>query len=190
MDQATYGATPETLEMREIRYHVVQPGYRSQTITIATTLTDAEVYSQEDIAKLYGFRWNSELDIRSIKQSLNLSRVRCKSPEMVHKELWTTMLAYNLIRTTTAAFLHDKQPRQISFTSTCQDVLLGMDASFMPAVYCGSLEKPCPRDVKSDHRLRSRKSPRQIGTASPQSSASRLQAHARIASRLARRTAK
>ena len=44
---------------------------------------------------------------------------------MVHRELWTTILGYNLIRTTTAgaAMLHSKQPRQISFTSTCQYVL-------------------------------------------------------------------
>ena len=125
MDQATYDTIPERMELREIRYHIVQPGYRTQTITIATTLTDAEVYSPEDIAELYGFRWNSELDIRSIKQSLNLAHVRSKSPEMVRKELWTTMLGYNLIRTTAAAaaLLHNKQPRQISFTSTCQYVL-------------------------------------------------------------------
>ena len=125
MDQETYDAIPDTLEMREIRYNVVQPGYRTKTITIATTLTDAETYSKEDIAQLYGFRWNSELDIRSIKQSLNLCHVRCKSPEMVRKELWTTLLGYNLIRTTAAAAatLHQKQPRQISFTGTCQYVL-------------------------------------------------------------------
>lgn len=48
-----------------------------------------------------------------------------KSPEMVRRELWSTMLAYNLIRTTAAAaaLIHSKQPRQISFTSTCQYVL-------------------------------------------------------------------
>ena len=103
MDQATYDAIPDTLELREIRYNVVQPGYRTKTITIVTTLTDAELYSQEKIAELYGFRWNSELDIRSIKQSLNLAHVRPKSPEMVRKELWTTSLGYNLIRTTAAA---------------------------------------------------------------------------------------
>ena len=122
MDQATYDTIPETLEMREIRYNVIEDGYRTQTITIATTLTDAEKYSKEDIAELYGFRWNSELDIRSIKDSLNLGHVRCKSPEMVRKELWATLLGYNLIRTTAAAaaLLHGKQPRQISFTSTCQ----------------------------------------------------------------------
>jgi len=125
MDQATYDTIPERMELREIRYRIVQPGYRTSTITIATTLTDAEVTSKEDIAELYGFRWNSELDIRSIKQSLNLAHVRSKSPEMVRKELWTTMLGYNLIRTTAAAaaVLHNKQPRQISFTTTCQYVL-------------------------------------------------------------------
>ncbi len=44
---------------------------------------------------------------------------------MVRRELWTTLLGYNLIRTTAAgaALLHGKQPRQISFTSTCQYVL-------------------------------------------------------------------
>lgn len=125
MDQTAYDAIPDTLQLRELRYQVVQPGYRTKTITIATTLTDAQAYSKEDIAQLYGFRWNSELDIRSIKQSLNLCHVRCKSPEMVRKELWTTLLGYNLIRTTAAAAatLYQRQPRQISFTSTCQYVL-------------------------------------------------------------------
>ena len=61
MDQATYDAIPQRLELREIRYHIVQPGSRTQTITIATTLTDAEVTSQEDIAELYGFRCPSEV---------------------------------------------------------------------------------------------------------------------------------
>ena len=127
MDQETYDAIPDTMEMREIRYNVVEPGRRTKMITVATTLTDAKVYSKENIAELYGFRWSSELDIRSIKQSLNLAHVRCKSPEMVRKELWTTILGYNLIRTTAAAaaLLHDKQPRQISFTGTCQFVLAG-----------------------------------------------------------------
>jgi len=145
MDQATYDKIPNTLEMREIRYNVVQPGYRSQTLTIATTLTDAEMYSKEDIAELYGFRWNSELDIRSIKDSLNLGHVRCKSPEMVRKELWTTLLGYNLIRTNAAAaaLLHDKQPRQISFTSTCQYVLSSWMLLSCQLITADRLENHC-----------------------------------------------
>jgi hypothetical protein len=125
MDEETYARIPETLELREIRYNIVEPGRRTKTIDIITTLVDVDKYSQADIAELYGFRWNAELDIRSIKAALNLGHVRCKSPEMVHREVWTTILGYNLIRTTAAgaALVHGKQPRQISFTSTCQYVL-------------------------------------------------------------------
>ncbi|MEK6575846.1 MAG: IS4 family transposase, partial [Chloroflexota bacterium] len=125
MDEATYERIPATLELREIRYQVVEQGRRTKFVTVVTTLTDAEQYTTEEIAELYGFRWNAELDIRSLKSSLNLGHVRCKSPEMVRRELWTTLLAYNLIRTTAAgaALLHDAQPRQMSFTSTCQYVL-------------------------------------------------------------------
>ena len=125
MDEATYATIPDTLTLREMRYCVVVPGRRVEELTVVTTLLDAEKYSRKDIAELYGFRWNSELDIRSIKQALNLTHVRCKSPEMVRRELWATLLAYNLVRTTAAAaaVLHDKQPRQISFTGTCQYML-------------------------------------------------------------------
>ncbi len=63
--------------------------------------------------------------ILRIKSNLNLAHVRSKSPEMVHREVWTTLLGYNLIRTTAAgaALVHGKQPRQLSFTTTCQYVL-------------------------------------------------------------------
>jgi hypothetical protein len=137
MDQATYAAIPETLELREIRYHIVERGRRTKTIDVITTLIDADEYTKEDIAQLYGFRWNAELDIRSIKSNLNMAHVRCKSPEMVAREVWTTILGYNLIRTTAAgaALLHGKQPRQISFTSTCQYVL----SSWMQ-LSCGLIE--------------------------------------------------
>lgn len=137
MDEATYEQIPETLVLREIRYNIVEPGRRTRSIDIITTLIDPDEYTKEDIAQLYGFRWNAELDIRSIKDSLNLGHVRCKSPEMVGRELWTTLLGYNLIRTTAAAaaLLHDKQPRQISFVSTCQYVL----SSWM-ILSCGLVE--------------------------------------------------
>jgi hypothetical protein len=65
MDQAMSDAIPGTVELRELRYNIVPPGFRTSSITIATTLIDVEQFSKEDIAELYGFRWNSELDIRS-----------------------------------------------------------------------------------------------------------------------------
>ena len=68
--------------------------FGTKTITVVTTLLDVEQYSKEDTAELYGFRWHSELDIRSIKQNLNLGHVRCKSPAMFRIEFPTTFLAY------------------------------------------------------------------------------------------------
>ena len=55
MDEETYAQIPETLELREIRYNVVVPGRRTRTIDVITTLVDADEYTKEDIAELYGF---------------------------------------------------------------------------------------------------------------------------------------
>jgi hypothetical protein len=125
MSEEVYEQIPTTLHLREIRYWVIEKGRRTKSVTIITTLLDCQAYDKQSIADLYGFRWNAETDIGHIKTSLNLWHVRCKSPEMVRRELWATMLAYNLIRTTAAAaaLVHQKLPRQISFTSTCQYVL-------------------------------------------------------------------
>jgi len=125
MSEELYAQIPQTMTLRELRFTVTIPGRRCRTLTVVTSLLDPEPYPAEEIARLYGFRWNAELDIRQIKQTLRLDHVRCKSPEMVRRELWVTLLAYNLIRglITTAAAVHGKQPRQLGFTLACQTVL-------------------------------------------------------------------
>ena len=125
MSAEQYEQIPETLTLRILPFDVTVPGRRVETITVVTTLIDPAAYPKEDIAELYGYRWNAELDIRDIKQTLGLDHARCKSPEMVLRELWVTMLAYNLIRKViaTAAAVHDKQPRQLGFTLACQTIL-------------------------------------------------------------------
>jgi len=147
MDEETFQQIPETITLREIRYNVVEKGKRTKVLTIVTTLIDEE-HTQEEIAELYGLRWHVELDIRSIKDSLNLGHTRCKSPEMVRRELWATMLGYNLIRTTAAgaAKLHNKQPRQISFTTTCQYIL-----SQWILITCGQLDSQTIRKLRETH---------------------------------------
>ncbi len=95
---------------------------------ILTTLAQEsgdQAVSYDDIADLYPFRWNAELDFRNIKTVLKLHHVRCKSPEMVHREFWTTLLAYNLTRVTLAnsVALHHRHPRALSYVSACQFVL-------------------------------------------------------------------
>jgi hypothetical protein len=120
-----YDQIPETLTLREVQFQVSGPGCRVETLTVITTLTDPEKYSRQDIAELYAFRWNAELDIRQIKQTLHLDHVRCQTPEMVRRELWVTLLAYNLIRKViaTSAAVHKKQPRHLGFTLACQSIL-------------------------------------------------------------------
>lgn len=128
MTREFYENLPESIVVRRVQYQVNAPGRKSERFVVLTTLTQIsgdQAVSYDELAELYSFRWNAELDVRSIKTFLNLHHVRCKSPEMVHREFWTTLLAYNLIRVTMAnsAALHDRHPRELSFVSACQFVL-------------------------------------------------------------------
>lgn len=113
---------PEYLTVRECRIYIEQTGFRTESIVVVTTLLDAEEFTKEDLAALYRARWNAELDLRSVKQTLQMDVLRCKTPELVRKEIWTHILAYNLIRTVMAqaATKHDIQPRTISFKGALQ----------------------------------------------------------------------
>jgi hypothetical protein len=87
-------------------------------------LTDAQTYTAEDLAELYHQRWLVELDIRAIKVTLGIDVLRCQRPEMVRREIWTGLLAYNLIRQTMleSAKSAGKSPRQLSFTAALQKI--------------------------------------------------------------------
>ena len=119
MDAATYAAIPETLEVREVYVRVAVPGFRTQELVLATTLTDIGRYTQEEIARLFRARWHVELDLRSIKISMRLDELRCKSPEMVRREILVHWLAYNLVRQVMAqaALSAGLAPRQLSFAA-------------------------------------------------------------------------
>src|SRR5207248_6921805 len=99
IDRKTYALLPESLTVRECSVRIRQRGFRIKMLVIASTRLDAEAYSKEDLAQLYRARWNAELDLRSLKQTLQMDVLRCKTPELVRKEIWTHVLAYNLIRT-------------------------------------------------------------------------------------------
>jgi putative transposase len=124
MDEATYARMPKSIEVREVQVHVEQPGFRTESLVVVTTLTDVEEYPREDIAELYHQRWLVELDLRAIKCSLGMDILRSKSPQMVRREVWACLLAYNLIRRTMlqAALASDLSPRQLSFTAAMQKI--------------------------------------------------------------------
>jgi putative transposase len=124
MDDATYASMPETITVREIDVQVHQPGFRTESFVVVTTLLDAETYTVEEVSELYRKRWLAELDIRVIKSTLGFDVLRCQTPEMVRKELWTALLAYNLIRQTMlqAAEGADCSPRELSFAHGLQTI--------------------------------------------------------------------
>jgi hypothetical protein len=122
MDRGTYERIPEEMRVREIRVRVHQPGFRVEELVLVTTLLDAVVYTEGDLAELFLKRWNIELDLRSIKIDMQMDVLRCRTPEGVVKEIWMHALAYNLIRgvIAVAAEEHGEQPRRLSFKGALQ----------------------------------------------------------------------
>ena len=115
-------ALPKSLNVRMIRY---QTDGRNEEITIITTLLSQERYPARSIAELYGFRWNCELDIRSIKTVMGMEELRCKSPEMLRREIYNYFLAYNLVRAAIcdAARITEQDPRKLSFKNAMQVIV-------------------------------------------------------------------
>jgi Transposase DDE domain len=130
MDEETYAQIPEELTVRELRLTVDQPGFRVNELVLVTTMLDAAEYTKEEIARLFLDRWNIELDFRSIKVALQMDVLRCQTPEMVRKEIWMHLLAYNLIRGVMrdAAEAHEKRPRHLSFKGALQTMTAFQDA--------------------------------------------------------------
>lgn len=122
IDWQTLKSLPERITIRETRVRIQQPGFRCRSMIVVSTLLDAEEVMAGDLAGLYRARWNAELDLRSLKQTMQMDILRCKTPELVRKEIWTHILAYNLIRTiiAQAAIKHAIEPRTISFKGAIQ----------------------------------------------------------------------
>jgi len=89
---------PDSLAVRIVRYQVVEPGFRTKEVVLVTTLTDKKKYPDEVIIALYGRRWQIELNLRDIKTTLGLDVLRCKTPELIAKEITMQAIAYNLVR--------------------------------------------------------------------------------------------
>jgi hypothetical protein len=142
LDREAYHALPELITVRETRVRVQQPGFRTRSLVVVTTLLDPEQTTKEDLATLYRARWHNELDIRSLKSSMQMGELRCKRPELVRKEVWAHILAYNLLRTVMAqaAARHGVVPRTISFTGAMQTV-----EAFQPLLEFGATQDAASR---------------------------------------------
>ncbi len=93
-----YAALPEALVVRELRFAVRVPGRRTRVVTVVTTLLDAAKYPAKELARLYERRWQVEVNLRHLKQTLGLDVLRCETFLGVLKELLMFVVVYNLVR--------------------------------------------------------------------------------------------
>ena len=142
MDEETYASLPNTLTLREMRGSVGEAGSRVRELTVVTTLTEPADGAKDEIVSLYGSRWNAEVDLRSIKTHMGMDVLTCKTPEMVRKEIWAHLLAYNLVREVMARAARERgvTARQLSFLGAVQTLeafrtlLLAATAADLPGL--------------------------------------------------------
>jgi hypothetical protein len=118
-----YRTYPEQLVMRRVTVDARDRNNRVEQFEVITTILDVSIDGKQ-IGDLYDRRWGGEVDLRSIKSTMQMDILRCRTPEMVHKEIWTHLLAYNLLRTVMAVAAHenDLEPRQVSLKGAKQAV--------------------------------------------------------------------
>ena len=116
-----YRKYPKTLLMRQVAVDARGQNNRAEQFHVVTTLLDASIDGGA-LGSLYERRWDGEVAIRSLNVTLQRDILRCKTPEMVHKEIWTHLLAYNLLRTAMAVAASENyiEPRQVSFKGAKQ----------------------------------------------------------------------
>ena len=116
-----YRSYPKHLLMRQVTVDARDKNNRAKQFKVVTTILALSIDGKQ-IGDLYERRWDGEVDIRSIKATMQMDILRCKTPDMVHKEIWTHLLAYNLLRTvmTVAANESDIEPRKVSFKGAKQ----------------------------------------------------------------------
>jgi IS4 transposase len=94
----TLAALPESFVLREVRYHLSTPGFRTRQMTLVTTRLDTEVYSVADLAELYRRRWQVETALAQLKTTMQMDVLHGKTVPGVLKELTVFAIVYNLVR--------------------------------------------------------------------------------------------
>lgn len=107
MNQTQWESIPESIIVREIRRTMTGHGFRPRTFTVVTTLLDAQAYPADEIIELRLTRWLVETNLRHLKITLGMDRLKCKTLNGVRKERLAFLLVYNLIRLLMLDARHD-----------------------------------------------------------------------------------
>ena len=112
------------LQISRRRSALYQKGFRVRQVTVITTLLDAQEYPAQEILCAYLRRWRLEICLDDLKTTLRMESLRNRSPEMAQKELYTRLIAHNLIRCTMAqaATEHHVPLDRISFKGSLDAV--------------------------------------------------------------------
>src|SRR3954452_9378036 len=123
MTGAQYRRYPKSLLMRQVSVDARDRDNRAEQFKVITTILDGSVDGAR-FGDLYERRWEGGVDIRSLKSTMQMDVLRCRTPERVRKEIWAHLLAYNLLRTVmaVAAAENGLKPRKISFKGAKQAV--------------------------------------------------------------------
>ena len=107
-----------------VKGSLYRKGYRVRQVTVVTTLLDPQRYPAQEILEAYLRRWRLEMCLDDIKTTLRMEMLRCHSPRMCQKEVYTRLIAHNLIRCTMAqaAAQHHVPLEQISFKGSLDAV--------------------------------------------------------------------
>jgi len=116
-----YRTYPKSLVMRQVSVDARDKDNRAEQFRVVTTILDESIDGRQ-IGDLYERRWDGEVDVRSIKSTMKMDVLRCKTPAMVQKEIWAHLLAYNLLRTVMAVAAAESgtEPRKVSFKGAKQ----------------------------------------------------------------------
>lgn len=98
MSLSQWQGLPQILTLRAVKGSLYQKGYRVRQVTVITTLLDAQLYPAQEILQAYLRRWRLEMCLDDLKTTLHMESLRSRSPEMAQKELYTRLIAHNLLR--------------------------------------------------------------------------------------------
>ncbi len=138
LSESEFITLPSSLIVREVYYYIIIPGFRTQQVSLITTLLDQKTYPALELVQLYGERWNAEVDFKHLKTTLGMDILRGKTPQMVRKEIYAFLLAYNLLRALmwSAGTTYATPPLRLSLQGTRQHL-----TNFIPQLLANSLTK-------------------------------------------------
>ena len=124
LSPAQWLGLPSTLTLRAVKGSLYQKGYRVRQVTVITTLLDPELYPAQEILQAYLRRWRLEMCLDDLKTTMHMESLRNRTPQTAQRELYTRLMAHNLIRCTMAqaATEHPVALDRISFKGSLDAV--------------------------------------------------------------------